>query len=175
MVSAVYLHDGENKITVTFRTEEDRERFKAHYRTLDVLGMRFRDERDDALGRLAVREATIQTILDLSCNELLTHEQACKEIERHAAAAFGPMAATDVANARGAMQVLGERIIAQEKQIRDYEDALRTIHRGVDHPMGRCAATAGFYEAQPYFTGIAERALDAYGLIDYSGESEDEA
>ena len=46
MPSAVYLHDGEHQITVTFRTEEDRERFKAHYRTLDALAVQYRAERD---------------------------------------------------------------------------------------------------------------------------------
>ncbi|MCA1668915.1 MAG: hypothetical protein LC793_16270 [Thermomicrobia bacterium] len=46
MPSAVYLHDGEHQITVTFRTETDRERFKAHYRALDALAVRYRDDRD---------------------------------------------------------------------------------------------------------------------------------
>jgi hypothetical protein len=58
MPSAVYLHDGEKQITVRFPTEEDRERFKAHYRAINALGMQWRDERDAAQAAAArLREA----------------------------------------------------------------------------------------------------------------------
>lgn len=52
MPSSVFLHDGEKQITVRFPTEEDRERFKAHYRALDALGVRYRDERNAAVEML---------------------------------------------------------------------------------------------------------------------------
>jgi superfamily II DNA or RNA helicase len=48
MPSAVYVFDGEGQIAIRFRTEEERERFKAHYRLMDALGVQFRDERDQA-------------------------------------------------------------------------------------------------------------------------------
>jgi hypothetical protein len=39
--------------------------------------------------KMAEKDQVFQVILDLSCNELLSWEQACREIESRAAAALG--------------------------------------------------------------------------------------
>ncbi len=53
MPSNVYLHDGEKQITVQFPTEEDRERFVAHYRAIDARVVESRAECYAALRRVA--------------------------------------------------------------------------------------------------------------------------